>query len=210
MPSDDFFKKMMGLSGTAGLASGLGGLFGLGTDPYENAMKQYEKWGQKAANVQNPYLEAGQGGLFNYQDWLQGMQDPAAFMNNLQGQYQESPYSQYLQRQATLGGQNAASASGLMGSTPMMQQAQSNAANIASGDLNSWLQNVLGINAQYGQGQQNLMQGGQNAANALTNLYGNMGNNMAGAAYGSGALNNQNWANAIGGAANLAGGLYFL
>ncbi len=195
------FNPQMMAGGFGGL---LGGLFGDSGAPYGKAMDQYEHWANKAQQVQNPFYNAGTGAIGNYQDWLKGMKDPSQFMNNLMGKYQASPYSQYLQQQAQRGGQNAASASGMMGSTPMMEQMQQNSSNIASGDINKWLQNVLGINSQYGQGQQNLIQGGQNAANALTNMYGQMGQQMGEAAYGKEAGGQQDMWNTIGGLGSLA------
>ncbi|MDD5211909.1 MAG: hypothetical protein PHV62_05800 [Sulfuricurvum sp.] len=189
----------------SGLAGFLGGMFGDSGQPYDDAMQQYQKYAGQGAGVQNPFLKAGTGAIPDYQKWLQGQADPSGFINHLMGQYKASPYSQYLQQQAQRGGQNAASASGLMGSTPLMEQMQTNSANIASGDMNQWLQNVLGINTQYGQGQQNLMQGGQGAANALTGLYSNMGANMGQMAYGQGAAQNNDFMNMLGGGAQIAG-----
>src|SRR3954467_13324532 len=151
----DFNPKQF-LGGLGGL---FGGLFGDSGSPYDAAMEQYQKYGNMAAGTQQPYLNAGNGAIPMYQEWLKGQKDPAKFMNDLQGQYKESPYTQFLQQQAMRAGQNAGSALGLTGSTPMMQQMQQNAGNIASGGMNDWLQNVLGINKQYGEGQQNMMQG---------------------------------------------------
>lgn len=176
-----------------GLEGLLGSLFGHSGSPFGDAANEYQKYAQQGANVQNPFLNAGTGAIGNYQHWLQGMQDPTKFMNNMMGQYQESPWAKFQQQQGMRTANNLGSATGLTGSTPMMQQAQANAQNISSGDMNNWLQNVLGVNAQYGQGQQNLMQGGQNAANALTGLYGNMGANMGQMAYGKGAAQNNDW-----------------
>jgi hypothetical protein len=197
----NFDPEMFG-SGLGGL---LGGLFGDSGAPYDKAMEQYQQWANKAQNTQQPFLNAGQGAIGNYQDWLKQQKNPTEFINNLMGQYQQSPYSQYLQQQSLRGGQNAASASGLMGSTPLMQQLQQNAGNIASQDQNQWLQNVLGINTQYGQGQGNLMQGGQNAANALTNLYSNTGQQMGEAAYGKESGKKNDFWNTIGGGLNILG-----
>lgn len=210
--ANDFWNFMS--AGGAGAAGGLlGGLFGNSGDPYKKAMNEYRQYGQKGIDVQNPFYNAGKGAIGDYQQWLQGQKDPGQFMNNLQSQYQASPYSQYLQRQSMLAGQNAASMGGLpngmggagIGSTPMMQQMQQNAGNIASGDMNQWLQHALGINSQYGQGQQNLMQGGQGAANAMSGIYGNMGNQMGEAAYGRQAGHQQDMWNTIGGLGSLAG-----
>jgi hypothetical protein len=188
------------MSGLGGL---LGGLFGDSGAPYDAAMDQYQQWGNKAQNVQNPFLQAGQGGINNYQNWLQGQQNPSQFINNLMGQYQQSPWAKYQQQQAMRMANNMGSASGLTGSTPLQLQAQQNASNISSQDMNQWLQNVLGINTQYGQGQQNLVQGGQGAANALTNMYGDMGKNMGEAAYGKEAGNQNDMWNLIGGGLQL-------
>lgn len=197
----DFDAQMFG-SGLGGL---FGGLFGDSGAPYGQAMNQYRQWANKSEGTQQPYLQAGQGAIPEYQKWLQSQQNPSGFINNLMGQYKESPYAQYLQQQSMRAGQNAASASGLMGSTPLMQQMQQNAGNIASQDQNQWLQNVLGINTQYGQGQQNLMTGGQNAANALSNMYGQMGSNMGQAAYGQEAGKQQDMWNTFGGIGSLIG-----
>lgn len=192
----------------SGLGGFLGGLFGDSGKPYDKAMQQYQEWMNKAQAAQQPYSDAGTGAIGKYQDWLASQQDPSQFINDQMKNYSTSPYAQYMQKQSMNAGQNAASASGLMGSTPMMQQLQQNAGNIASADQNQWLQNVLGINTQYGQGQQNLMQGGQNAANQLSNMYNNMGNNMGQAAYGKQAGKNQDFWNMIGGVGQM--GLSFL
>jgi hypothetical protein len=119
-------------------------------------------------------------------------------------QYQTSPYAKFQMQQGQNAANNAASASGLIGSTPFMQASQDYARNIASQDQNNWLQNVLGINTQYGQGQQNLMNGGQNAANQLSSIQQMLGENMGASAYGERMGRNQDTGNL------LSGGLKFL
>jgi hypothetical protein len=107
------------------------------------------------------------------------------------GKYSESPWAKYQQEQALRASGNMGSASGMGGSTPMAQFNQENARNISSQDMNQWLQNVLGINTQYGAGLGHQIGIGQGAANQLTGLYGDMGRNMAEAAYGARAGRNQ-------------------
>ena len=191
----------MGMSGLAGL---LGGMFGDSGAPYDKAMEQFQKYGNMGKDVQTPFLNAGQQGMGNFQNWLSGMQDPSGFINHLMGQYQESPFAKYQQQQGMRQLGNAGSAQGLLGSTPMQLQAQQNAQGIASGDMQNWLSRVLGVNSQYGQGQQNLMNTGQNAANSLTGLYGQLGQQMGEGAYGSQAGSNNDLSNMLGGGAQIA------
>jgi hypothetical protein len=199
-----FDPQMFG-SGVGGM---FGGLFGNSGKPYDKAMQQYQNWFQPAAANQSPYQNAGLGGINNFQEWLSSQKDPAQFINSLMGQYQESPYNQFLKNQSMLAGQNAGSADGTLGSTPMMQQMQQNAANISQGGLNDWLKNVLGINQQYGAGQKSLIDTGQNSANSLSNLYNQMGNRMGEAAYGKEAGKNQDFWNTVGGIGSIFGSLF--
>ena len=96
-----------------------------------------------------------------------------------------------------------ASASGLSGSTPLAQQLQQNAGNISSQDMNQWLQNVLGVNTQYGAGQYALMGQGANAANALLQMLTQYGELMGQGAYGKEAGRQQDRSNTIGGLLNM-------
>lgn len=178
------------------------GLFGSGK-AYKDQQHQYNKYMNQANQAQQPWMQAGQQAIPQYQNWLQGQQDPSGFINNLMGQYQESPYAKYLQQQSMNAGQNEASASGLMGSTPLIQQMQQNAGNISSGDMGSWLQNVLGINSNYGTGQNNLMQGGQNAANALSGNYTNQANENGRLAYNQTRGRQNDWGNLVGSIAGM-------
>lgn len=182
-----------------GIGGFLGGLFGNSGDPYKDAMKQYQNWANQAQKVQNPFLQMGQGAIPQFQQWLQGQQDPSGFINKLMGQYNESPWAKYQQEQAMRAAQNQGAAGGLTGSTPLMQFAQQQAHDISSEDMSKWLANVLGINTQYGQGLGSEIQGGQNAANSLTSMYGDMGRQMAEAAYGKRAGEQQDKANMWGG-----------
>lgn len=188
-----------------GLGALFGGMMGNSGEPYQDAMDQYQKYFGQAAKFQNPFMKAGTDAIPGFQNWLGTMKDPSGFINNLMSNYKQSPWAKYQLQNATRAATNVGSASGLTGSTPMMQQAQQNAANISSGDMNNWLGNVLGVNSQYGQGEQSLINTGANSANALTNLYGNFGQNMGEAAYGKAAGENQDESNMWGGLFQLAG-----
>lgn len=199
-----------GATAGAGIGNILYGLFGDAGSPYEDASKYLEQYLPQAQQYQKPFYEAGTAAIPEYQKWLQGMRNPSGFINNLMGQYQESPYAQNLQRQARQGGINAASASGLTGSTPFAQQMAQTAGNISSQDMNQWLQNVLGINTQYGAGQAGMMGMGQNSANALTNLMNEYMKNQAQLQYGQGQADQGQMGSLFGGLGQLASSLFFM
>lgn len=189
------------------LSEFLGGFFGDSSDPFKDAMKQYEEWANKAQGVQNPFLKMGTAAIPQFRQWLAHMKDPSGFINQLMGGYQESPFAKYEQEQAMRAAQNLGSvgdtSAGGAGSTPLTQFAQQNARNISSQDLNQWLQNVLGVNTQYGAGLEGQISGGQSAANALTGMYGDMGRQMGAAAYGQRRGEGMDRANMWGGLFNL-------
>lgn len=193
-------------------SSGFGGLFPLIGDffsnpgkPYGDASKELARYFPQQQGYLNPFLKAGQGAIPDFQNWLKSMQNPSGFINNLMGSYQESPYAHYQQDQAMRSAQNMGSASGLTGSTPLTQFAQQNARDISSQDMNQWLQNVLGINSQYGAGQMGLMGQGMQAGNAMSQMLGDYARNQAMLKYGQGAANQGRWGNIIGGIGNFFG-----
>jgi hypothetical protein len=193
----------------SGLASLFSGLFGNSGGPYKDAMKQYEKYGQKGQDAINPFAQAGQGAIAPFQQWLQSQKDPSQFINHLMSQYQESPFAQNQQQQGIRASNNLGSATGLTGSTPLQMQAQQNAQNISSADQNGWLQNVLGINSNYGNGQMHMMDQGQGAANQLMQLFQNMGMQMGEGAYGKKAGQQNDMNNTMGGLFQMLGGGLF-
>jgi hypothetical protein len=113
------------------------------------------------------------------------------------GNYSESQGAHNKQQAMMNAGTNYGSATGLTGSSALAQQMQQNAGQISSEDMNSWLQNVLGINKQYGEGQNNLVNVGQNATKNLSDMYGNAGKWNAENDYNKGATKQNNFWNTI-------------
>ena len=109
----------------------LQGFFGNSGDPSRNAGREY-------ANYYNKNIDA-----------ISGEKDPSKFINKLLGDYNQSDWAKNLTHESNNAATNMASANGLSGSTPLMQQMQQNSGQIASADQNQWLQNVLGINKDY-------------------------------------------------------------
>ncbi len=211
MARNAFSNNQLGaMSMGGGIGSILSGLFNDSSAPYQASMDQLQKYLDQAKQFQTPFYEAGTSAIPQYQKYLQGMENPSKFINDLMGQYHESPYANYLQQQSRRGAINQASASGLIGSTPLAQQMQQNASNISSGDMNNWLQNVLGINDRYGAGLNRLMGGGQSSANALTDLLSQYGKAMSESAYGRAAGENADTSNILGGLGSLLTGAFLL
>ena len=178
-----------------GLSQFLGGLFGNTAGPYKDAAEQMQKYFQGAQGFQNPFFQAGTGAIPGMQDWLKKMSDPTKFINDTQSQYQQSPYNKFLQDQASKGAVNVGSATGMTGSTPMMQQMQQNSANIGQQGMNDWMGNVMNANTQYGQGLNNMMGYGQHAGDMLSNMFSQMGQQMGSNAYNQGVGDNTDSAN---------------
>lgn len=183
----------------------LGGLFGDYGAPYKKAGRELDRYFPQAQQYQQPFYQAGVGAIPQYQQWLSGMQNPSDFINNLMGQYQESPWAQYQQDQAIRAAQAMGSASGLSGSTPLTQFAEQQAAGISSQDMQNWLQKVLGINTEYGAGQLGLAGMGQGAGNQLTNLMSDYMINKAKLGFGQENARQDQW----GGLFRGLGGLLF-
>lgn len=180
----------MGLSGLSMLGSGLFGT----TQPYDAASQQLGAGWQQAQQYQQPFYQAGVNALPGMQSWLQGMQNPSGYINDLMGQYQQSPWAKFQTQQGTRAANNSASANGLIGSTPLAQANADYARQISSQDMQSWLGNVLGVNQLYGQGMFNLGNMGQNSANSLTNYLGDYSKAQAEMAAGKAqASNNDAW-----------------
>ena len=181
-------------------------LFNNNQDPYKQGFQASQPYFKSATDYQNPFAKQGQESSGKFNNWLDTMKNPSEFINKLMGGYQESPWAQNLQRQSVRAGTNAASASGLTGSTPFAQQLQQNANNISSEDMTKWLSNVLGINTEYGQGENMSAERGSHASDILSQLFAKQGYMAAGAEYGTNAWKNQNEDSAWSNIAKMFGG----
>ncbi len=149
----------------------LSGMFGWSGRPYDKARDEYKKYMNKGLDEYAPYANAGRNALGNYQNFLNPMQDPNKYFNDIMSKYQESPYAHFQQNEAMNAGNNAASASGMLGSTAHSNANMAMSRNLSSQDMQQYLQNILGIGNTYMGGQQNLMNQGFNAAGARANMY---------------------------------------
>ncbi len=173
-----------GQNSAKGLGSILTGLFQDQAAPYEKAANTYRGYLDQGAATLNPFVRQGNQAGQQYSNQLNQMQNPSQFLNNLIGQYQESPYNQFLKNQGQRMLTNQASAGGLRGSTPYQQAGLDYSNKISQSGLNDWLTNVLGLNTKYLGGQADLYGKGLGAASALSGLYGQAGSDLGRLAYG--------------------------
>lgn len=160
--------------GLAGATSLLGGLLSNPSALQNSLSKGATKAFGLAADIQSPFYQAGTWAIPNYENAISKYSDPQAYFNQIMNGYSMSPYAQYQEDQAMRAGTNAASASGMSGSTPYTQQMEQTAANISTEDMDKYFADIMGINQDYTQGLSRLMTGGQQSANALTQFLGSL------------------------------------
>jgi len=206
-----------GMGGGAGLGSILGGALNVFNNPYDqsvdtfnNILSGYDKYkGEMSSNL-NPYMTAGTDAIGSYQNALNRMANPTDFMNNIMNQYQQSPWAKFQTDQGIKAGNNAASASGMLGSGAEQKELAQFAQGVSSKDMQQYLQNALGINNQYLGGYGHLMDNGLGANSIYGSFLGNLmssqanvANSMAQAQAAQGQTENSGWGDMLGGAATI-------
>lgn len=189
----------------SGLASLFSGLFGHPEKAYDKAMQQYQKMLQQGSQGFNPFIQAGQGAINPFMQSLNKMQDPTAYMKNIMGQYEESPFAKLQQERSMQSLQNMGSASGLTGSSALQRQGQEDAQKISSADMQQYLQNAMGIQGGYLGGLQNMMGMGLQGQNSFANMFSQAAPWMGDQAYNKQRAQDQKWPNIFGGLGQLFG-----
>jgi hypothetical protein len=179
----------------------------------QNGMQQQQQIANQAGQYFNPYMQAGQGALGAFQGALAQGQDPMALYNQMLSGYRESPEFNAQLQAGTNAANNAASASGMLGSGAEAQAAAGRAQDLRSQDVQNYLNSVMGLRNQYLQGQQSLvdtgMQGATGGANVLNNLGQDIGQGYTGIANSYiGQAQQPGWGSQLLGAAGTLGGAF--
>lgn len=153
-----------------GLSSVLGNLFSDPRRPFAQAQRAYDPYMDRASGIYQPFYETGREALNPFKRRLNEMQNPSSFINNLMGNYKESDWARIMKDKSQRAATNAASASGLIGSTPYLEASEQIAGDISAQDMDRWLQKVLGINKDYLSGYDQLIGRGFGAAQGLSDL----------------------------------------
>ena len=134
----------------SGIGSAVGGLFG--DDPSQafaeqmrHGMAEAQARTREANQLLQPYSQAGQAQLPFLQQYIGETADPGAFYKNIMSGYQESPMAQEQQRVGQQAGLHGASASGLLGSSPLMEGLQRSSQAISSQDMERYFRDLMGI-----------------------------------------------------------------
>jgi len=108
-----------------------------------------------------PYIGAGERSLGQYEDFLGKMQDPQAYLSQILGGYEQSPFAQQQVRQGMQAIRGPGAIGGMTGSGPEQAALERQAQEIAQADQQRYLQNVLGIGQQFQSGVSNIASMGE-------------------------------------------------
>jgi len=165
----------------------LGTLFGGGSgreegfEDLESQLRQAMQAIQGASRRGEGFLQPFQQGGVSALSQLQGMlgQDPTQLINQITGQYQQSPEFEFQKSQAQDALQNQLESAGLGSSGIGAQKSAELAGNLASQNQQQYLQNVLGQRQQQMGGLESLFSGGLGAAGQQAGLEQGLGTNLA-------------------------------
>jgi hypothetical protein len=164
---------------------GIGGLFkGFSSfmqpeKGYKKGQEQLDKYYNQSQGYYQPYVNQGQEAYGDLNNAMQSLLNPTELYDQWMNSYQTSDAAKFAQERAMDQGLNAASAMGVLGSTPAMKSIQAGTNQIGSEDqlnyikqlMNMYLpgaelaQGIYGTGAQAGNAMgQNAMQMGQNSA----------------------------------------------
>ncbi len=151
----------------------LSGLFG--GKGYKNpADKANQTIGQipgQTSQYFDPYINAGKNALpilqGQYNDLLN---NPGGKLNQMGGQFQQSPGFQFALQQALQGSGHAAAAGGMAGSPQHEQQNMGIATQLGNQDYYNYLDKALGLYGQGLTGEQGMAQGGLTAGTSMADM----------------------------------------
>lgn len=159
------------------LSGGQSGAYANEAQAFQNIIPQLQQYTQQGQAFLNPYNQAGQQGISGLQGVLSNIQN----MNNgnwVQN-YTQSPYAKMLTSNTLNSMNNAAAATGALGSGANQQQNGQVANQIASSDMQNFYQDQMGLNQQLLSGYGGMMNTGANAAGQQGQMSSQLGSNIA-------------------------------
>lgn len=180
--------------GVAGGVSGIGNMISSFLHPergYKKAGNELQKYWNEAKGYQMPFMQHGLDQYGNLMNAENRLLNPADLENEWAKGYEMSPYAKMLMEQNIGQGRDEASAQGLIGSSAALNNIQQGAGMITAQDRRQYLQDLM-EKYMKGVGLGSDIYGvGANAAGNLSSGAQNVGQNMAGLAYGQQAAPGQ-------------------
>lgn len=166
------------------LSGGQQGAYQDMADAYQKAMGTMNQYQQQGQQQLQPYENAGASAIPQFQNFVNGL--PSQMNGNWMNTYQQSPYAKYLTTTGLNSMNNAAAATGALGSGANQQENAQLSSDIAGKDMQNFFNNMQAQNQQYLGGVGDLMHQGaatsisgaginQGYANALAELLANQG-----------------------------------
>lgn len=172
---------------------------------YDAAQQQLDKYYQQAQQYQQPYMQHGLDVYGNLSDAMKSLLDPGGLYDKWSSSYEESQAAKDMEADAKERGLSAASAMGLMGSSPALSAIQRGTAQIGAQDKQNYLQDMMQkYLAGIGIGQ-NIYGIGASTAGNMANQAMNMGQSSAEMAYGKQNARGNLFGNLLGIAGGIAG-----
>ena len=215
MPDTSFYKNPDFWSGAGSMASGIGGIFGMGgKNPAEAGMPYLNQIPSEVSKYYDPYINAGKKALPTLEEqYNQLLNSPGGKMNAIGQDFQQSPGFQFALQQALQGANQSAAAGGMAGSPMAEQNNMAIATQLGNQDYNNWIQHALGMYGQGLQGEQQLGGWGLNAGNSMADQIAQTRAAQAKLAYEGQAQKNQQqgsgFGDLLGGVAKLGSALFF-
>lgn len=154
-----------------------------GAEDYEESLRQglneLKKYGLEGANFLNPYATAGEGQIGALQRAIASMINPGQYYNQIMSNYQESPAAKMQQEVGTNNALNAASASGMLGSSDLLNDINQQSQNISNQDMQQYFNNMMGINTQGLNMAQHMYDAGYGADAQKASIYNNLARAIA-------------------------------
>lgn len=164
-----------------------------GPNPSDSAMPYLQQIPAVGHQYYDPYINQGQQqGQAAGQTYGQMGQKPNEFLNNIFSNYEPSKGYQFQKDQMLQAARNSAASGGFAGTNYDQQGQAQLVQSLLGGDMQQFLQNILGIQGQGLQGQQHQADIGYGASSNLADMLGGTLNAQGGLAFQGQSQQNTN------------------
>lgn len=188
--------------------SWLSDFFKGGKNPADAAMPYLNQIPGMEKSYLEPYINRGNEASNTLMPQFQNMtKDPAAFLESIMKNYTPSKDYQLRRDETLKSAGNTAAAGGMRGSINDINNEARLTDSLLGGDMQQWLQNVLGINKEGTEGLSHAADTGFNASTGLSSDLSNVMGTQAGLAFQGQANQNQSRNDLISGLIKALGGV---